>query len=198
MCLASHRRLLLQCITNSAREKKISSSLQLPDRVLNFLKDHFLMDGQVRSRLLLLQPQARYQRVAVHRVPGLHRTYDVLFLGTGECPQQGRPGVQGGTAVGSWAAGSSPGLSTVLAPGDGRLHKAVSVGPTVHIIEELQIFSPGQPVQNLLLDPDRVSGQKSLDSVFEVPLLPTSGPHQLFLQIQAHSVSSQKVGCLGA
>lgn len=77
----------LQCITNSARERKINSSLQLPDRVLNFLKDHFLMDGQVRSRLLLLQPQARYQRVAAHRVPGLHGTYDVLFLGTGECLQ---------------------------------------------------------------------------------------------------------------
>ncbi|KAG8516335.1 Semaphorin-4B, partial [Galemys pyrenaicus] len=72
------------CITNSAREKRIHSSLQLPDRVLNFLKDHFLMDGQVRSRMVLLQPQARYQRVAVHRVPGLQRTYDVLFLGTGD------------------------------------------------------------------------------------------------------------------
>ncbi|XP_027775654.2 semaphorin-4B [Marmota flaviventris] len=109
------------CITNSARERRISSSLQLPDRVLNFLKDHFLMDGQVRSRLMLLQPQARYQRVAVHRVPGLHRTYDVLFLGTG----------------------------------DGWLHKAVDVGSRVHIIEELQIFSSGQPVQNLLLDSHR-------------------------------------------
>lgn len=109
------------CITSSARERKITSSLQLPDRVLNFLKDHFLMDGQVRSHLMLLQPQARYQRVAVHRVPGLHHTYDVLFLGTS----------------------------------DGRLHKAVSVGPQVHLIEELQIFSPGEPVQNLLLDTDR-------------------------------------------
>ncbi|XP_077630496.1 semaphorin-4B [Crocuta crocuta] len=109
------------CITDSARERKIRSSLQLPDRVLNFLKDHFLMDGQVRSRLLLLQPRARYQRLAVHRVSGLHRTYDVLFLGTG----------------------------------DGRLHKAVGLGPRVHIIEELQIFSPGQPVQNLLLDAAR-------------------------------------------
>ncbi|XP_017658595.1 semaphorin-4B [Nannospalax galili] len=107
------------CITNTARERKINSSLQLPDRVLNFLKDHFLMDGQVRSRMLLLQPQARYQRVAVHRVPGLHGTsYDVLFLGTG----------------------------------DGRLHKAVDVGSRVHIIEELQVFPQGQPVQNLLLD----------------------------------------------
>ncbi|XP_036271442.1 semaphorin-4B isoform X2 [Pipistrellus kuhlii] len=109
------------CITNSTRERRITSSLQLPDRVLNFLKDHFLMDGQVRSRLLLLQPQARYQRVAVHRVAGLHRTYDVLFLGTK----------------------------------DGRLHKAVDGGSGVHVIEELQIFPPGQPVQNLLLDPHR-------------------------------------------
>lgn len=84
--------LLPQCITDSARERKIHSSLQLPDRVLNFLKDHFLMDGQVRSQMLLLQPQARYQRVAVHRVPVLDRTYDVLFLGTGERLWPGRLG----------------------------------------------------------------------------------------------------------
>nr|XP_020032985.1 semaphorin-4B isoform X2 [Castor canadensis] len=125
------------CITNSARERRINSSLQLPDRVLNFLKDHFLMDGQVRSRLLLLQPQARYQRVAVHRVPALHNTYDVLFLGTG----------------------------------DGRLHKAVSVGSRVHIIEELQIFSPEQPVQNLLLDGHRgLLYAASHSGVVQVPM----------------------------
>ncbi|XP_059035957.1 semaphorin-4B [Mustela lutreola] len=125
------------CITNSARERKIRSSLQLPDRVLNFLKDHFLMDGQVRSHLLLLQPRARYQRVAVHRVRGLHHTYDVLFLGTG----------------------------------DGRLHKAVSVGSRVHIIEELQIFPHGQPVQNLLLDADRgLLYAASYSSVVQVPV----------------------------
>nr|XP_031296429.1 semaphorin-4B [Camelus dromedarius]XP_031296430.1 semaphorin-4B [Camelus dromedarius] len=125
------------CITNSARERKINSSLQLPDRVLNFLKDHFLMDGQVRSHLLLLQPRARYQRVAVHRIPGLHRTYDVLFLGTS----------------------------------DGWLHKAVSVGSGVHIIEELQIFLPGQPVQNLLLDTDRgLLYAASHSGVVQVPM----------------------------
>lgn len=65
-----------------------------------------------------------------------------------------------GHGCGAWAAGSTQGLSAVLAAGDGRLHKAVSVGPRVHIIEELQIFSPGQPVQNLLLDPDRVRRRK--------------------------------------
>lgn len=84
--LASRHHPLLQCITNSTRQRKINSSLQLPDRVLNFLKDHFLMDGQVRGRMLLLQPRAGYQRVAVHRVRGLNRTYDILFLGTSECP----------------------------------------------------------------------------------------------------------------
>lgn len=91
----SNQRLLLQCITNSARERKINSSLQLPDRVLNFLKDHFLMDGQVRGRMLLLQPKARYQHVTVHRVPALNRTYDVLFLGTGACPLQAGWGSRG-------------------------------------------------------------------------------------------------------
>lgn len=72
--------------------------------MLNFLKDHFLMDGQVRSRLLLLQPRARYQRVAVHRVAGLHHTYDVLFLGTSKCPRRGGAGSgSGDAAVGLWA-----------------------------------------------------------------------------------------------
>ncbi|XP_027707520.1 semaphorin-4B isoform X2 [Vombatus ursinus] len=109
------------CITNSAREKRINSSLQLPDRVLNFLKDHFLMDRQVRSNPLLLQTRARYQRLSVHRVHGLHHTYDVLFLGTS----------------------------------DGRLHKTVSARQRVHIIEEIRLFPPDHPVQNLLLDPHR-------------------------------------------
>lgn len=57
-------------------------------------------------------------------------------------------------------SGSPQGLSGVPAPGDGRLHKAVGVGPRMHIIEELQIFSPGQPVQNLLLDTNGVSRQR--------------------------------------
>lgn len=43
-------------------------------------------------------------------------------------------------------------------PGDGRLHKAVSLGSRVRIIEELQVFPQGQPVQNLLLDSHGVSG----------------------------------------
>lgn len=45
-----------------------------------------------------------------------------------------------------------------MPPGDGRLHKAVTLSSRVHIIEELQVFPQGQPVQNLLLDSHGVSG----------------------------------------
>ncbi|XP_073160690.1 semaphorin-4B isoform X2 [Lepidochelys kempii] len=54
----------------------------MPDRVLNFIKDHFLMDGAIRSQPLLLQGRVHYQQICVQRVRGLHHTYDVLFLGT--------------------------------------------------------------------------------------------------------------------
>ncbi|XP_078236971.1 semaphorin-4B [Pogona vitticeps] len=70
------------CINSHTRQMKITSSLQMPDRVLNYLKDHFLMNSPVRSRPLLWQGHSRYQQLSVQRVPGLHRPYDVLFLGT--------------------------------------------------------------------------------------------------------------------
>uniref|UniRef100_A0A8D2LLL5 Semaphorin 4B n=1 Tax=Varanus komodoensis TaxID=61221 RepID=A0A8D2LLL5_VARKO len=58
------------------------SSLQMPDRVLNYLKDHFLMNSAVRSHPLLLCSRSRCRQISVQRVQGLHRAYDVLFLGT--------------------------------------------------------------------------------------------------------------------
>ncbi|XP_068131349.1 semaphorin-4B isoform X2 [Hyperolius riggenbachi] len=70
------------CINNKARNMKINSSLQMPDRVLNFIKDHFLMDSAVRSQPLLLQRDRLYQQISVQRVKGLKKTYDVMFLGT--------------------------------------------------------------------------------------------------------------------
>ncbi|XP_066492146.1 semaphorin-4B [Tiliqua scincoides] len=72
------------CITSHTRQLKITSSLQMPDRVLNYLKDHFLMNSAVRSQPLLWQDRYRYQQISVQRVRGLYRTYDVLFLGTGD------------------------------------------------------------------------------------------------------------------
>uniref|UniRef100_A0A673GWZ1 Semaphorin-4B-like n=1 Tax=Sinocyclocheilus rhinocerous TaxID=307959 RepID=A0A673GWZ1_9TELE len=70
------------CITNTACAQGISSSLHMPDKVLNFVKDHFLMDSVIRSQPLLLKRNVRYTQLAVHRVQALHKTYDVLFIGT--------------------------------------------------------------------------------------------------------------------
>lgn len=76
----------LQCITNEARRQGISSSLHMPDKVLNFVKDHFLMDSVIRSQPLLLKRNARYTQIAVHQVQAGNKVYHVLFIGTGEPP----------------------------------------------------------------------------------------------------------------
>lgn len=70
------------CINNEARKMNINSSLQMENRVLNFIRNHFLMDSAVRSQPLLLQTQMRYQQISVQRVKGLKKSYDVMFLGT--------------------------------------------------------------------------------------------------------------------
>jgi len=122
----------------------------MPDRVLNFIKDHFLMDSPVRSQPLLLQSRLRYQQIGVHRAQGLHGTYDVLFLGTGGCSR--------GLPVGRVPERGVPPAPLSTAPlfaDDGRLHKAVRVDHRVHIIEEIRLFPAGQPVLRLLLDPDQ-------------------------------------------
>ncbi|XP_061577869.1 sema domain, immunoglobulin domain (Ig), transmembrane domain (TM) and short cytoplasmic domain, (semaphorin) 4Ba isoform X2 [Cololabis saira] len=70
------------CITNAARKQGISSSLHMPDKVLNFVKDHFLMDTVIRSQPLLLKRNVRYTQIAVHRVQTAKKVYHVLFIGT--------------------------------------------------------------------------------------------------------------------
>lgn len=56
----------------------------MPDKVLNFVKDHYLMDSVIRSQPLLLKRNVRYTQIAVHRVLAAHKAYNVLFIGTGE------------------------------------------------------------------------------------------------------------------
>lgn len=58
----------------------------MPDKVLNFVKDHFLMDSVIRSQPLLLKRNARYTQIAVHRVQTANKVYHVLFIGTGKPP----------------------------------------------------------------------------------------------------------------
>ncbi|XP_056123338.1 semaphorin-4B [Rhinichthys klamathensis goyatoka] len=70
------------CITNASRQLGIDSSLDMPDKVLNFVKDHFLMDRPVKSQPVLFTHSVHYTQIAVHHVQGLHRAYDVMFIGT--------------------------------------------------------------------------------------------------------------------
>ncbi|XP_077373762.1 sema domain, immunoglobulin domain (Ig), transmembrane domain (TM) and short cytoplasmic domain, (semaphorin) 4Ba [Festucalex cinctus] len=70
------------CITNASRKQGVVSSLHMPDKVLNFVKDHFLMDNVLRSQPLLLKRHARYTQIAVHRVAAARQAYHVLFIGT--------------------------------------------------------------------------------------------------------------------
>ncbi|XP_048040265.1 semaphorin-4B [Megalobrama amblycephala] len=70
------------CITNASRQLGIHSSLDMPDKVLNFVKDHFLMDSPVKSQPVLFTHSVHYTQIAVHHVQGLHRAYDVMFIGT--------------------------------------------------------------------------------------------------------------------
>lgn len=56
----------------------------MPDKVLNFVKDHFLMDSVIRSQPLLLKRNVRYTQIAVHRVQAAKKVYNVLFIGTGK------------------------------------------------------------------------------------------------------------------
>ena len=76
-----------QCINNWHRRHGYSSSLELPDNILNFIKKHPLMEEQVRPRWgrpLLVKKNANLTHLVADRVSGLDgATYTVLFIGTG-------------------------------------------------------------------------------------------------------------------
>nr|XP_005280759.1 semaphorin-4A [Chrysemys picta bellii]XP_005280760.1 semaphorin-4A [Chrysemys picta bellii]XP_005280761.1 semaphorin-4A [Chrysemys picta bellii]XP_023964403.1 semaphorin-4A [Chrysemys picta bellii]XP_023964404.1 semaphorin-4A [Chrysemys picta bellii]XP_042699223.1 semaphorin-4A [Chrysemys picta bellii]XP_042699224.1 semaphorin-4A [Chrysemys picta bellii] len=95
------------------------------DKVLTFIKNHFLMDEKVVPRNkqpLLVKQNVKYTRIAVdqtHSVTGT--SYEVMFLGTDQ----------------------------------GFLHRAVALPSGTHIIEEIQLFKDPEPVQNLLFSPGK-------------------------------------------
>ncbi|XP_003461893.1 semaphorin-4D isoform X1 [Cavia porcellus] len=109
------------CIDSEARAANYTSSLSLPDKTLQFVKDHPLMDDSVTpidGRPRLVKKDANYTQIVVDRTQALDGTvYDVMFLGTDR----------------------------------GALHKAVNLENEVHIIEETQLFEDSEPVQTLLL-----------------------------------------------
>ncbi|KAM9174585.1 LOW QUALITY PROTEIN: semaphorin-4D-like [Mergus octosetaceus] len=75
----------MKCIDNFARSSGYNTSSDLPDKVLQFVRDHPLMDNSVNpfGNRPALKRNSNYTRIVVDRVTGLDKqTYDVMFLGT--------------------------------------------------------------------------------------------------------------------
>ncbi|NWI68956.1 SEM4E protein, partial [Todus mexicanus] len=113
------------CIDNFARSIGYNTSSDLPDKVLQFARDHPLMDNSVNPighRPVLLKRGSNYTKIVVDRVVGTDKqTYDVMFLGTD----------------------------------GGYLHKAFSCDGEMFIVEELQLFVSPEPVQSLRLSSEK-------------------------------------------
>ncbi|KAM6327864.1 semaphorin-4D isoform 2-T2 [Alca torda] len=109
------------CINKEARASNYMSSLNLPDKTLQFVKDHPLMDDSVTpmgDRPRLIKRDVKYTQIVVDRVRALNGTiYDVMFISTDQ----------------------------------GALHKAISYENGMHIIEETQLFPNFEQVQTLVL-----------------------------------------------
>ncbi|CAF97136.1 unnamed protein product [Tetraodon nigroviridis] len=73
------------CINNRMRQQNISSSLHLPDKTLQFVKDHPLLEDPVQpiGNAPRLIAKVSYTQIVVDRVEALDgRLYDVIFTGT--------------------------------------------------------------------------------------------------------------------
>ncbi|XP_053265070.1 semaphorin-4D isoform X3 [Podarcis raffonei] len=109
------------CINKEARADNITTTLNLPDKTLQFVKDHPLMDDSVTpigDRPRLVKRDVKYTQIVVDRVQALNGTlYDVMFISTDR----------------------------------GALHKAIGYENGMHIIEETQLFPNFEPIQTLLL-----------------------------------------------
>lgn len=146
-----------QCITDHSRRKGYNSSQDLPNSVLDFIKLHPLMFEEVKpagGEPLLVKKSVVYSQLAVDRVRALDgRSYDVLFMGTGEHGMS-LLGGRGDTPC-SFLTPCS------CSPGDGWIHKAVVVGSSIHIVEEVQVFGDQQPVESLVISHAQVRDGRS-------------------------------------
>ncbi|KAM6236184.1 semaphorin-4D-like [Porphyrio hochstetteri] len=132
---------ITRCIDNLARSIGYNTSSDLPGKVLQFVRDHPLMDASVNpigDRPVLLRRGSNCTRIVVDRVTGLDKqTYYVMFLGTD----------------------------------DGYLHKAFSCDGEMFIVEELQLFQSPQPAQSLQLSSEKgMLHVGSLSQVVQLPI----------------------------
>nr|XP_055035820.1 semaphorin-4D isoform X2 [Misgurnus anguillicaudatus] len=109
------------CINNQNRMQNINSSLQLPDKTLQFVKDHPLLEDPVLpigNGPRFITKDINYTQIAVERVKALDgNVYDVIFTGTDK----------------------------------GLLHKTVLLEGDVHTVEEIQLVKNSQPIKTLVL-----------------------------------------------
>ncbi|XP_038150890.1 semaphorin-4D isoform X3 [Cyprinodon tularosa] len=122
------------CINNEMRRQNISSSLHLPDKTLQFVRDHPLLEDPVLpigNRPRLITKDVNYTQLVVERVHALDgNIYDVIFSGTDK----------------------------------GVLHKSVVFEEDVHIVEEIQLLKNPEPIKNLLLSTETRSVYAGSDS----------------------------------
>uniref|UniRef100_A0A452HWI0 Uncharacterized protein n=1 Tax=Gopherus agassizii TaxID=38772 RepID=A0A452HWI0_9SAUR len=109
------------CITDWHRQNGVASSLELPDNTLNFAKKHPLMDEPVLPR---------------HGRPLLLKK-DTNFTRLVVDRVRGLDGASYNVLF--------------IGTGDGWLHKALVLPSRVHLVEELQIIEPVQPIESLVL-----------------------------------------------
>uniref|UniRef100_A0A8C5LHY9 Semaphorin 4D n=1 Tax=Leptobrachium leishanense TaxID=445787 RepID=A0A8C5LHY9_9ANUR len=109
------------CINNEVRALNYTGSLNLPDKTLQFVKDHPLIEDSVYpigQKPKLMIRNVAFTQIVVDRVTALDGvTYDVMFLSTDQ----------------------------------GKLHKAVNHDSEMRIIEEIVLFPNMEPVQTLVL-----------------------------------------------
>jgi len=78
-----------QCINNAARGLGMKTSLDLPDKTLQFIRDRPLMDEAIAPLTggpLLVTQGATLTRIVVDSVVALDgNEYPVMFIGTGVC-----------------------------------------------------------------------------------------------------------------
>lgn len=109
------------CITDQLKKKGYNTTLDLPDNVLLFIRDHLLMANSINpigGKPLLIRRDTLYTKITVQRDgPSNGPGSEVFYLGTET----------------------------------GHLHKAVKSGSKVLVVEDYIIFKPDEKVLNIAL-----------------------------------------------